>query len=356
MWRMRIDSPCPDPSASEGPGLVARIVYASVARVEGSVYAEMERIRAAAVRHNQPVGVYTALLYQSGWFVQWKEGPGAALQRIMDRVGADRRHHGMRIVHASRGPRLLDGPWSMAIVQCEDPPTEMASRVLALRARMEAGAQCAPPVAWRQLSTPLRHPGAQRQGETEAFQRVLVCAAAGTQSFELVHWLSRRHGQEVVHRRFAGARELDVGTDYVDFEAAQRVLRVIAMARNGLQVPLTRAFLPDYSHVVLLLSGEAERDIALVQRLAQACAPLLAPPTLLAVAASPAHHAGPFAAAHQAGLIYLEALADPDDPAAAWAAVEPQLGHWRAVADSGGPVLSLRRLHPVAPCDRQAAG
>ena len=65
---------------------VARVVYASESNLHDSIYAEMERIRASAVRHNVPAGVHTALLYQSGWFVQWKEGPGDALLKLMDRV------------------------------------------------------------------------------------------------------------------------------------------------------------------------------------------------------------------------------------------------------------------------------
>ena len=58
---------------------VSRFMYASQANVEGSIYSVIERIRASAVRHNEPAGVATALLYQSGWFAQWKEGPSEAL-------------------------------------------------------------------------------------------------------------------------------------------------------------------------------------------------------------------------------------------------------------------------------------
>lgn len=323
--------------------VVARIVYASQANVEGSVYAEMERIRASAVRHNEPLGVYTALLYQSGWFVQWKEGPGAALLRIMDKVAGDPRHHSMRIVHSSRGPRLLSGPWSMAIVQVHEPASDMAWRVNELRKAMDQGVQYAPPAVWRRLSTPMRHPGANRQTDPDAFQRVLVCSAAGLGSFELVQWLGREHGEEIVHRRFAGAQFLDVGTDYVDFADDERVMRVIAMARKGLLLPLTRAFLPDYSHIVLLLCGDAEYDIALVQKVAQACSELVAPPALLGVARDAAAHRDAFTAAHHLGMIYLECHADPEDYAATWQAIGPQLALWRQAANSGSAIVPLRR-------------
>jgi hypothetical protein len=115
---------------------VARFMYASQALVHGPIYPEMERIRASAVRHNEPGGVATALLYQSGWFAQWKEGPPEAVLRVMDRVSADLRHHSMQIVHSSRGPRLLAGPWSMSIVQCDDPPSDMAQRIDLLQREM----------------------------------------------------------------------------------------------------------------------------------------------------------------------------------------------------------------------------
>jgi hypothetical protein len=332
------------PGEDDGTHEVARLVYASVASIRDSVYAEMERIRASALRHNAPVGVHTALLYQSGWFLQWKEGPGHALLKIMDRVGNDKRHHGLRIVHASRGQRLLDGPWSMAIVQCDDPPMEMAQRVEDVRRKMDAGEQYSPTAVWRQLSTPVRHPGAQRQADRDAFQRVLVCSSAGMGSFDVVRCLAMEHKQEVVHRRFAGAQDLDVGTDYVDFEDDDRVLRVIAMARKGLMVPLTRAFLRDYSHIILLLDGDTERSQWLVQRVVQACGHLTAPPPLLGVALEADTHRAAFELAHRSGQVYLEAVASPEDPVATWSAVSAQLALWREAANSGSAFAPVRRV------------
>jgi hypothetical protein len=321
---------------------VARLMYASQANVQGSIYTVMERIRASAVRHNEPSGVATALLYQSGWFAQWKEGPGEALLRIMDRVQNDPRHHSMRIVHSSRGPRILAGPWSTAVVNCADSPNEMAERVHTLRAELERGRQYSPQTVWRRLSTPMRHPGAGQHADNDAFQRVLVCAAEGTGSFSLVHWLGRHYTEEVVHRRFAGASDLDVGTDYVDFAEDGRVLRVIAMARHGLALPLTRAFLPDYSHVVLLLCGDVERDLSLVQRVAQACKGLPTAPALLGVTSEPKEHTDMFALCRRSGLIYLGAQCNHRDEARCWSAIAPLLADWRHAVDSGWPVVPLR--------------
>jgi hypothetical protein len=257
----------------------------------------------------------------------------------------DRRHHSMRIMHSSRGPRLLAGPWSMAIVQCEDPPDEMNERVMRLRRSMVAGVQFSPTAIWRQVSTPMQHPGAARQANPDAFQRIMVCSAIGSGSFELVQWLARRSGEEVVHRRYAGAEDLDVGTDLVDFSDDDRVMRVIAMARKGLALPLTRAFMQDYSHVLLLLCGNPARDIALIHRLGEACAGMARPPMLLGVARDAAWHVEPFAAARRYRLIYLDCEANAEGAAAVWSVARPLLEAWREAAanSSGYPVEPLFR-------------
>jgi len=323
-------------------GEVARIVYASQSRISGSVYAEMERIRGAAMRHNPQLGVHTALLYQSGWFVQWKEGPGDAMVSLMARVARDRRHHSLRVVHSTHGPRLLDGPWSMAIVQRAEKPDDMTLRVLQLRDRIEAGAQYSPPSVWRQLSTPMQLPIAALRAEPDVFQRVLVCAAFGGASMELVQWLAHRTGASVVHRRFAGSQDRDISTDLIDFEHDGEVLRMVAMARAGLALPLTRAFMPDFSHVMLLLCGNVDRDLTLLKAVVSAFSGLPSPPALLGVAANEAAHARPAAIAQGLDLVYLACHADPKDGAAVWEAAQPLLGDWRQAANSGPAGIAAR--------------
>lgn len=329
------------PASGEGP--VARIMYASQARITQSVYSEMEKIRASALKHNEPAGIATALLYQSGWFVQWKEGPGAGLLKIMDRVACDARHHDLRVVHRSRGPRLLTGPWSMAVVQCHETPADMEERVRFLKEQVDDGRQFSPAAIWRRLSTPMEHPGALRQEDPDAFQRVLVCSAAGTSSFDLVNWLGGHHEAEVVHRRFAGAHALDVGTNYVDFAQGGRILRVIAMARHGLNVPLTRAFMSDYSHLVLLLSVDGDRNLQLMERVLRTYATLSHPPVLVGVASMPEMHTLPHTLARRFRIPYQLAIADSREWESSWHAVEPLLACWQQAANSsniGEPLSS----------------
>jgi hypothetical protein len=319
---------------ASGEGAVARIMYASQACLRQSIYTEMEHIRASALRHNEPAGVATALLYQSGWFVQWKEGPPHALLKIMDRVAADHRHHDLRVVHRSRGPRLLAGPWSMAVVHCHEAPMHMEQRVLHLKRQVDGGRQFSPAAIWRRLSTPMQHPGASRQENPDAFQRVLVCSASGTHAFDLVDWLGEHHASEIVHRRFAGAHTMDVGTNYVDFEQGGRVWRVIAMARHGLSVPLTRAFIPDYSHFVLLLSADPDRNLQLMERVLRAFSALPHIPVLMGVASQPEMHRVPAGLASRFRLPYLPAVADSREREGSWRAIEPLLSLWQNAANS----------------------
>ncbi len=93
--------------------------------------------------------------------------------------------------------------------------------------------------------------------------------------------------------------------------------------------------------VVLLLNGDLERNLSLVQRMAQACR-LATPPMLLGVARDAAVHTEMFALARRCELIYLGAQCNPEDEKRAWAAIAPLLAGWRNAANSGWPVVPLR--------------
>jgi hypothetical protein len=355
------------PAAPGDASEVVRMMYASEANVRSSVYTEMERIRASAVRNNTPEGVYTALLYQSGWFLQWKEGPGPALLRIMDRVVRDPRHHSLRVVHSSRGRRLLSGPWSMAIVLHNEQPTDsrwgelhrkmgqgISTCVAQLLGDMERGVQYAPPEIWRRLSMPVL-PQLSLEPADRMLQNVMVCAASGRQPFELVSWLSGKFDRDVVHRRYADAQHMDVGTDYVDCPQAGGVLRVISMARNGLAVPLTRALLADHSHLVMLLDRDSAPNRRLMDRVGDALAGLATPPALLGVAECASTHVEMAAAADDWGIPYLGTRRPPGhDSAALWSVIEPQLARGER-QDAHWPIEPLFAKAPLMPRGNDAS-
>jgi hypothetical protein len=319
---------------SQAPGeAVDRLLYVSLCCVQGPVFEEMHRIRQHALQRNVADGVYAALLYQAGWFLEWMEGPPAGVQAVMRRLAGDRRHRNLRIVHHSRGPRRLTQPWSMAFRHDLDQPVEFERRLQALPAKTnQQGME--PASVWRRLSMPLKGSGATAPPEDERYQRVMVCSARGTESFELVRWLGQAYDCKVTSQRLAGAetRVRDVATDYVDVGGAGAMLRrVVAMARNGLQIGLFQAFLPDYSHMILLLCGDRKHDEDLIDILVSACSRLAHRPVLLGLGRPGCDHARLREAARRGGLAYLDCdLSGNINAKALWAAAEPALDFSRA--------------------------
>lgn len=309
------------------PGqIVDRLLYASECRVQGSIFDEMHRIRDHAMFRNITDDVYVALLYQAGWFVEWMEGPAEGVDAVLRRAAKDPRHRNLRVIHRSSGPRRLTQPWSMAFRQDQERPAEFARRLTALSGQHALD----PALVWRRLSMPLKDADLSGRADSDLYQRVMVCAARGTQSFELVRWLGQAHGCKVTSQRLAGAHATsrDVASDYVDLDGGRGAMlrRVVAMARNGLQIGLLQAFLPDYSHVVLLLCGDSEHDADLIHILVAACARLSHRPVLLGLGRPDYDHAALRELARRGGLVYLDCdVKDRADAKALWAAAEPAL-------------------------------
>ncbi len=321
---------------------VARLMYATLSSLTHSVFEEINNIRVHAMDRHQTDMVNVALLYQNGWFMHWMEGPPRSVRAVLNRVSTDPRHQSLQLLHESTGPRRLTEPWSMAVVHTHEHPSAFAARVAVLHEECINQRAMEPATIWRRLSTPLTHPRAAEQAQSDHFQRVMVCSALGTDSFHLVHWLGKTHDAEVVHRRFVGSRpgSLDVGTDYVDLDNGEIVRRVIAMADHGLQIGLAQAFLADYSHVVLLLSGIAERDLSLMHRLLDACAHVGHRPVTVGLGSCDCDHTSLQQLARQGGLIYLDCdIAGDTSPESQWAAAEMMLDRGMAIGSTNHPHL-----------------
>ncbi len=315
----------PPYAADPGEEEVVRVVTASMATTIDSVYKSMERIRRGAMKFNAPLGVHAMLLYQSGWFVYWVEGPANSVQTLLETVRNDKRHHSQRVLHQSRGKRCLPTEWSMMMSPSTEPSLDFGRRVLAVRYQMERGIQYAPTSVLRRLASPIMLPQAQQLADPEAFYRVCACGSA-TEAFGLVHWLANEHGVEKTHRRVAGANDLDSGTDYVEFMQDGHPCRVIATSRQGLLHGLTRAFLPDFSLLILLLNGHAVRDDVLMNRVAESLRGLPNTPDLLGVAPDPETHIRMTRRARAEGLTYIASgPIQSTDGAAIWHAAAQQL-------------------------------
>lgn len=323
-----IHSSDPKGVPTSGQERVQRLMSASRSRVNEAVFTTMLATRAHAMQRNMADHVFVALLIQSGWFMEWIEGPAHGVRALLDRVAGDTRHHSPHLLHQSEGPRRLTEPWSMALVQTHESEADFTSRVMTLYEEQRQGRSDEPAGVWRRLSTPLTHPGAAEQADERQFQRVMVVAALATDAFNLIRWLGETYNADIVRRRFVGSREEDgdVATDYVDLSAGPVVRRVIAMSHNGLKIGLTRAFLSDYSHVLLLMCGIAGRDHVLLERLLDVCAQLPHRPIVVGIGPPETDHVTYRQMSRSNGQVYLDCeLAGEIDSEARWAAAESVL-------------------------------
>ena len=104
---------------SPRPGL-CHFVYCSRA-ADGLDDAEVERIVQSAKRHNAARGITGVLVFGSGVFFQWIEGPAAQIQRLIASLHGDPRH--FDIVSLSQSEEeceRLYPTWEMEKVEAED--------------------------------------------------------------------------------------------------------------------------------------------------------------------------------------------------------------------------------------------
>ncbi len=316
------------PPFAAGPGEVEveRVICASLASHKESVYATMEAIRARAMRHNPAAGIHVALLYQSGWFLHWAEGPSGAVNALFERISLDDRHYAQHVVHHSHGRRLLMTPWSMMLSSSAESGATLGGRVMHLRAEMKAGYQFAPNSVIRRLTAPMQLPQALQLPDPESFHRVGVVSAAGNGAFDLVRWLSERAHVPTARRRFAGETDLDSGSEFVDFMRGATPCRVIAVARADLNHGLRRAFMQDWQVLVLLFSGDLKRDTALLERVHEALHDLPSAPDLVAMAPDAETHKHMEPAARATGLRWARGDVAPDhDWKAMWQGIDARL-------------------------------
>jgi hypothetical protein len=93
-----------------------QVVYCSCA-APGVAEADVTRIVARARRHNPAHAITGMLVFGSGVFFQWLEGPRPAVQALMARLHADPRHHDVVTLSESEEVReRLFPDWDMELV------------------------------------------------------------------------------------------------------------------------------------------------------------------------------------------------------------------------------------------------
>lgn len=330
-----------DGGQAPGEEEVARVICASVVSNASNVYAMMEDIRATAMRRNPAQGIHTALLYQSGWFLHWAEGPVGAVTALFERVRKDARHSAQHVVHRSRGRRLLMNTWSMMLSPASESPEAFGERVMAIRERLHRGHQYPPTSVARRLVMPMQLKEARELPDPDTYHRVVVCAAAGNGAFDLVNWLAQERAAPKASRRHAGELDLDSASEYVDFMHGGYPCRVEAAARSSLNQGLHRSLMPDWEVLVLLFSGEPRRDIALLERVREAFHGLPAVPEVLAMVPDATAYAPIRQSAIDFGLACLPGgVLSSDNSAAIWDVVRERLARQGPPHTSDWAVIS----------------
>ena len=95
-------------------------VYCSRA-AEGVDDVEFGRIVESAKRHNLARGITGMLVFGSGVFFQWIEGPAAEIQKLIASLHSDSRHYDIvSLSHSEEERERLYPNWEMERVEAED--------------------------------------------------------------------------------------------------------------------------------------------------------------------------------------------------------------------------------------------
>lgn len=244
---------------------VDSVVYASRACFEGTPLAQIRHIGRSAAIRNAAMGVASTLLYQSGWFVHWLEGPGTAIDQILTRIARDARHRHMRLLHREPSERQLLVPWSSAVMESPETPENLGRRIDLFRLARRERVPLPPAHLLRLLTTPLSGTSGNPFLPPQPIQRLMVCARQSERATSLVHWLARKHRRKIGHGRFNGGPAPTLSIRYVDFGHQGQARRVVALPQSGLGLGIVQALLSDYGHLLLLFEGDPEHDRQLMQ-------------------------------------------------------------------------------------------
>ena len=105
-----------------------RAIYVSDAVGDaGTSLLVLAEILGASSRHNQRDRVTGVLMRHDGRFLQAIEGRRADVDRLMERLYADRRHENIRLLADYNAPARLFATWPMTLVKMPPPGWERLS-------------------------------------------------------------------------------------------------------------------------------------------------------------------------------------------------------------------------------------
>jgi len=268
------------------PREVTRVICASVCRVRGSVMSELFQIRNRLCELSGPTfAVRGALLYSSGWFVLWLEGPTAAVDAFTQRAARDPRNAHQKIIHRSRGPGSLDEGLTVCATQGADSTSDFAHRVMDALEEFKSGSRAHPGTIWQRLSAPCSVGTVRPSYHQLPDRHVAIVAAQENGPIDVLRKLGDRFTSKVVYQRFASARRhsSDVGGAYVDIQCKRHVRRAQLLSRRALGHDTVRQSLSRLDGLVLLLGTRPDAAIELAASAAACLRSLPSQPSIYLV-------------------------------------------------------------------------
>ena len=175
-------------TTGRAPAEVTRMVCVGVSRVEGSVMDQLFRIRNRHCESRAGARVRGALLYSSGWFVLWLEGPEAEVEAVLEAAALDPCAAHQKVIHRSRGPGFLSEPFAVVSTQGAEGPSAFGRRVYHFAREVELGIMHSPAEIWRYLSAPCL--AAYEPGRAPDQHIALVSARTTGLSTSCASWLT----------------------------------------------------------------------------------------------------------------------------------------------------------------------
>lgn len=110
-----LDLDTPSAASTEQPEPMKSLLYVSRSLLEeGQIDVEVQKIITTARYRNEHARITGALIFTHTHFVQYLEGPDAAINELVDRLGQDARHEDIRVVSTPPFSRRYFSDWSMA--------------------------------------------------------------------------------------------------------------------------------------------------------------------------------------------------------------------------------------------------
>ena len=249
----------------------ARLLCASQWTPDQSAVGALLARRGEWLQRTGRSGVRTALLYSSGWLVQWHEGAHSAVEAEWERVRADPHYRNARLLHRSRGAASLHEAVQLASLHDADRSTDVARRLHALAREHEEGWAAEPAQVWQALSAPCQLGRIGTLGFV-ARRDVVAVAAQDNEAVELVRLLAQERGVRMAYQRYAGSDlgRGDVGAAYADVPLdATVVTRVQALPRRALAPGVLLLGLRHVERLLVLLGSDGSRSRVLLGEVAQ---------------------------------------------------------------------------------------